>query len=184
MWVMTLPPANGPRVFPRTGTRPPGKKIATGDIQFAGNGKGLFLTTDRDGEFARLGYLDLATGRLDYFGTGGDWDTESVALSPNWKTLAVTTNESGRSVLRLYDAQTRRPLPLPNLPIGQVSQLTWHENSRDLAFNIVSAHSPGDVYVIDVKDAMLTRWTESSVEGVDTAKFRIRNRSNGRASTD
>ena len=50
--------------------------------------------------------------------------------------------------------------------------MSWNENSRELAINIASAQSPGDVYVIDVKDAKLTRWTESKVEGVDTTKFR------------
>ena len=171
VWVMDVATGKRTRVLPRAGAEP-GKKIASGDLQFAGNGKGLFLTTDRDGEFARLAHFDLVTGKLAYFGAGGDWDTETIALSPDKKKLAVTTNESGRSVLRLYDAATRRPLPLPDIPVGQVSRLSWNEDSRDLAFNIASAQSPGDAYVIDVKDKKLTRWTESKVDGVDTTKFR------------
>jgi dipeptidyl aminopeptidase/acylaminoacyl peptidase len=175
VWVMDVASGQRTRVLPPAGatlTRP----VASGDLEFAGDGKGIFLTTDRDGEFARLGYLDIATGRLDYFGAGGhpdnDWDTESIALSPDKKTLAAITNESGRGVLRLYDAATRAVLPLPKLPVGQVRGLAWSENSRDLAVNINSAQSPGDVYVIDVREGKLTRWTESRVEGVDTTKFR------------
>ena len=171
VWVMDVASGKRTRVLPPAGAASR-KKIASGDLQFAGDGKGLFLTTDRDGEFARLAYFDLATGKLDYFGVGGEWDTETIALSPDKKVLAVTTNESGRSVLRLYDAATRKALPLPAMPIGQVSRMSWNENSRELAINIASAQSPGDVYVIDVKDAKLTRWTESKVEGVDTTKFR------------
>ena len=36
--------------------------IASGDLNFSRDGKGLFLSTDRDGEFRKLAFLDLATG--------------------------------------------------------------------------------------------------------------------------
>ena len=95
--------------------RPPRRSapIASGDLNFSRDGKGLFLSTDRDGEFRKLAFLDLATGKLDYFGEGGNWDVESIALSPDGRVLAVITNEAGIGVLRLYDAATRKPLPRP-----------------------------------------------------------------------
>ena len=43
--------------------------------------------------------LVLATGKLDYFGEGGNWDVESIALSPDGRVLAVITNEAGVGVL-------------------------------------------------------------------------------------
>ena len=171
VWVMDLATGDRKRLLPPAGEKP-ARPIASGDLEFAGDGRGLFLTTDRDGEFARLAHLDIASGRLEYFGAAGAWDTESIALSPDKKTLAAIGNESGVSVLRLYDAATRAALPLPQLPIGQVRGLAWSENSRDLALNINSAQSPGDAYVIDVAAVKLTRWTESRVEGVDTTRFR------------
>jgi dipeptidyl aminopeptidase/acylaminoacyl peptidase len=171
VWVIDVATGERKRVLPAADAAA-GTRIAVGDIAFAGDGRGIFVTTDRDGEFQRLGYLDLASGKVDYFGAGGDWDTESIALSPDKKVLAAVTNEAGAGVLRLYDAATRTSLALPKLPIGQVSGPVWSENSRELAVNIDSARSPGDVYVIDVKESKLTRWTESKVDGVDTAKFR------------
>src|SRR5690349_6967998 len=123
--------------------------IATSDLNFARDGRTLFLATDRDGEFRRLARLDLATGAIAYFGDAGSWDVESIALSPDGRTLAVITNEAGVGVLRLYDAATRKPLQRPAMPIGSVRGLTWHENSRDLAVSVNSAQSPSDAYVID-----------------------------------
>jgi dipeptidyl aminopeptidase/acylaminoacyl peptidase len=170
VWLMDVASGARRRVLPAEGATP-SKPIASGDLNFARNGKGLFLATDRDGEFRRLAWLDLATGALDYFGEGGDWDVESIALAPDGRTLAVITNEAGIGALRLYDATTRKPLPRPTLPVGSVRGLVWHENSRDLAVSVNSAQSPSDAYAIDVRTNAVTRWTATTVPGLDAAAF-------------
>jgi dipeptidyl aminopeptidase/acylaminoacyl peptidase len=171
VWVMDVASGARRRMLPAEGATP-AKPIATSDLNFARDGKGLFLATDRDGEFRKLAWLDLATGAIDYFGEGGDWDVESIALAPDGRTLAVITNEAGAGVLRLYDATTRKPLARPAMPVGSVRGLVWHENSRDLAVSVNSAQSPSDVYAIDVRDNGVSRWTETRVPGLDAAAFR------------
>ena len=171
VWVMDLTDGSRKRVLPADGEKPT-HPIATFSLNFSREGKGLFLATDRDGEFHKLAYLDLASGKLEYFGESGDWDVEDVALSPDGRTLAVITNEGGIGALRLYDADSRRALPRPSLPIGTVSGAVWHWNSRDLAVTISSAQSPSDVYTIDVRENRVERWTETKVPGLDAANFR------------
>ena len=75
-------------------------------------------------------------------------------------------------MLRLYDADTRRELPKPAVPIGTVRGVQWHHDSGALAFVLNSAQSPGDVYVLDRASNAVTRWTESKVEGLDAGAFR------------
>ncbi len=171
VWVMDLATGAKRRVLPAEGARP-AQPIFSSDLRFSRDGKGLFFATDRDGEFRRLAYLDLATGKVDYFGDAGRSDVEEIALSPDGKVLAAITNEGGVGVLRLYDAGSRRGLPRPPLPVGSVRRLVWHENSRDLAMTIASAQSPGDAYAIDVAGGTVTRWTESKVPGLDAAQFK------------
>src|SRR5215467_9384305 len=171
VWVMDLASGKPQRVLPAAGTQT-SRPIASFGVNFSRDGKGLFLSTDRDGEFSRLAYLDLESGKLEYFGEGGDWDVESITLSPDGRTLAVTSNENGLGVLRLYDADTRRALPRPPLPVGTVSGATWHQNSRDLAVSVASAQSPSDVYVIDTRENRVERWTETTVPGLDASTFR------------
>ena len=171
VWLMDVATGERRRVFPPEGEKPQ-RPIFSSDLNFARDANGVFLSTDRDGEFRKLAYLDLVSGRLDHFGEGGDWDVEEIALAPDGRTLAVITNEGGVGALRLYDAQTRRALPRPALPIGGASRLVWHENSRDLAVTLSSAQSPGDAYSIDVADNSVTRWTESKAPGIDASKFR------------
>ena len=48
--------------------------------------------------------------------------SSSSRSSPDGRTIALVTNEAGVGVLRLYDADTRRELPRPAVPIGTVSE--------------------------------------------------------------
>jgi len=170
VWVMDLATGERRRVLPAEG-QSSATTIASADVNFSRDGKGLFVATDRDGEFRKLAYLDLGTGKIEYFGEGGEWDVEQIVLSPDGRTLAVVTNEAGIGVLRLYDAQTRRALARPALPVGTVTGAVWHTNSRDLAVSVVSARSPSDVYAIDVDSGGVQRWTETRVPGLDPSSF-------------
>lgn len=169
IWVMDTATGARERVLPRE-VAANGQRIASKDPRFARDGKGLFLTTDRDGEFQRAAYLDLESGKLEYFGPEG-FDVDELALSPDGRRIALVTNENGAGVLRLYDADARKEVARPAIPLGVVSRARWHDNSHDLAFDVDSARSPGDVYALDVTTGSVTRWTESSVAGLDAANF-------------
>src|SRR4029078_7383945 len=108
VWVMDVATGKRRRVLPAEGTTQ-ARPIASSDLNFARGGRGVFLSTDRDGEFRKLAFLDLESGAVEYFGEGGDWDVESIALSPDGRTLAAITNEAGLRVLGLYDAASREP---------------------------------------------------------------------------
>ena len=169
VWVMDLATGERRRVLPAAGDA---RKMASSEVAFSRDGKGLFLTTDRDGEFQRASYLDLATGRLEPFGPD-NWDVEQMTLSRDGKVLALVVNEAGVGALRLYDADTRRELPRPQVPIGTVSNVQWHGDSTALAFNLDSARSPGDVYVLELAGNRVARWTEAKVEGLDASRFAV-----------
>jgi dipeptidyl aminopeptidase/acylaminoacyl peptidase len=170
VWVMDVATGERRRVLPANDAGA-GRTIASSEVNFTRDGKGLFLTTDRDGEFQRAAYLELATGRLEYFGPS-NWDVEQLSLSRDGSILAMVTNEAGVGALRLYDADTRHELPRPRVPIGTVRSAGWSPDSGALAFVVNSAQSPGDVYVLDRASNAVARWTESKVEGLDASQFR------------
>ncbi len=146
-------------------------KIAYGDAKFTKDGKGLILTTDQDSEFQRLGRYDLATKAFTPYTSHIKWDVDEFELSKDGNTIALVTNEDGAGILRLMDAKTGKELKTPKLPIGTVSSLNWHENNRDLAFNLSSSKAPFDIYSLDLKDGKVERWTESETGGLDASKF-------------
>jgi dipeptidyl aminopeptidase/acylaminoacyl peptidase len=170
VWVMDLKTGERRQVLPKAGSASD-KTIASNELNFTRDGKGLFLTTDRDGEFQRASYLDLATGQLAAFGPANA-DVEQLVLSPDGRTLAMVSNEEGIGVLRLFDARTRRELRKPALPVGTVRGIQWHHDSGALALALDTAQTPGDIYVVDRVSNAVTRWTESKVPGLDAGQFR------------
>jgi dipeptidyl aminopeptidase/acylaminoacyl peptidase len=146
-------------------------KIAYNGGRFSKDGKGLYVTTDKDSEFQRLTYIDLATKQHTYLTSNIPWDVDEFHLSYDGRTIAFVTNEDGFGVLHLLDTQTRKEKPVPSLPKGLVSGITWHKNNRDLGFNISSARSSSDVYSLDVQTGKVDRWTFSETGGLNTATF-------------
>jgi dipeptidyl aminopeptidase/acylaminoacyl peptidase len=136
---------------------------------FSNDGKGVYTTTDKDSEFHRLAYIDLTSKQHTYLASNIPWDVDQFALSDDGKMIAFVTNEDGFGVLHLIDTATRKERPVPNLPKGIVSGVTWHKNNRDLAFNLSSARSSSDVYSLDVQNGKVERWTFSESGGINTS---------------
>jgi dipeptidyl aminopeptidase/acylaminoacyl peptidase len=148
-----------------------GVKIAYGGGQFSKDGKGIYVTTDKDSEFQRLAYIDLASKQHNYLSSHIFWDVDEFDLSYDGSTIAFVTNEDGFGVLHLLDTKTGKERPVPDLPKGVVSGVRWHKNNRDLGFNITSARSTSDVYSLDVQTGKVDRWTYSETGGLNTANF-------------
>jgi dipeptidyl aminopeptidase/acylaminoacyl peptidase len=156
------------------------KKLVTpksdGEVAYSGgpfskDGKGFYSTTDRDSEFQRLAYFDLATMNPSYLTTDIKWDVDEVELSDNGKTLAFVTNEDGISKLYLLDTNTRQYRLVSGIPTGLIGGLRFHKNNRDLGFVVTSARSTADVYSLDVTTGKVERWTFSETGGLNTANF-------------
>jgi dipeptidyl aminopeptidase/acylaminoacyl peptidase len=137
------------------------EKTAYSNAHFSKDGKGIYFTSDKESEFQRLVYLDLATNQSKVLTAGLSWDVDEFALSWDGKRIAFLTNEDGLSVLHLMDTVSGKELAVPKLPVGLVSGLIWHHNNRDLAFGITSASLPGDSFSLDVSSGKLDRWTMS-----------------------
>ncbi len=147
------------------------EKVAYQGGLFSKDSKGLYVITDKDSEFSRLAYVDLATFKHTYLTTDIPWNVEDFDLTEDGKYLAFITNEDGTSVLHLLETATRKEKPLPKLPVGQVYGVTWHRNNEDLGFTLISARSTADVYSLNIRTNKVERWTESETGGLNTANF-------------
>lgn len=154
------------RVTPATA-----EKVAWGGGMFARDGRSLFVVSDQDSEFQRLGRLELSSAKFTPFAASPRADVEDFDLSDDGKRLAFVSNDEGASRLHLLDASSGRELRAPQLPLGVISGLKWSANNRDLAFSLSAAKSPNDVYSLDAKTGKVERWTQSETGGLNPEQF-------------
>jgi dipeptidyl aminopeptidase/acylaminoacyl peptidase len=148
------------------------KQVAYGAAAFSQDGRGVYLTTDRDFEFQRLAYTDLATNQTDYLTSDISHDVTSLSLSDDGRSLVFLTNEEGISRAYLLDIASREYQRIDGLPEGVMSGGVWHNNNRHVAFNVNNARSATDVFVLDVTSKTVTRWTESELGGIAKSDLR------------
>src|SRR5205823_9335122 len=136
-YLYTVDVASGEKtpLTPNTGS----EKVSYDYAQFSSDGKGIYLTSDRDSEFLRLAYMDLATKKVTYLSDSIKWNIELFSLSPDRKTLAFVSNEDGVSRLHLLDTATNKERAVALPRVGVISNLRWHNNTTALAFTFVSA---------------------------------------------
>ena len=146
-----------------------------GDTRFSGarvtpDGRSVFLATDRDGDFVRLGRLDFSTLEIEYL-TPDDWDVEEVELSEDGRWLAVSRNVEGYSDFMLFSGKGRR-VPGPEMPEGILGGFEFSPDGERLAFTLTAPNRNPDVWVVDLPDGEPRRLTRSSTAGIPPRTFR------------
>ena len=83
---------------------------------------------------------------------------------------AFTVNEDG--VKRLYTVSTaNNTIRKLKVPLGQIYNLRFSDDNRQIAFTIGSAKNPGDVYAYTISSGSLKRWTFSETGGLPADSF-------------
>jgi dipeptidyl aminopeptidase/acylaminoacyl peptidase len=134
---------------------------------FAPDGKGIFITSNKNSEFNRLCHYDLATKKLTVLTPEIPWDVASTDLSKDGTKLAFTTNENGLSKLYILDTGTRSYDAVEGLPVGQIGSMKWTANGAVLGLTLSTYDSSSDAYAYDTTTRQLVRWTESESGGMD-----------------
>jgi dipeptidyl aminopeptidase/acylaminoacyl peptidase len=166
VWVMDIATGKKRRVTPDSA-----EPVYYGETHFSKNGKALFTITDRGSEFRRLAYLPLDGGKERILSERHSYDVDDYDISFDANRLAFVTNENGSDVLRFIDTATLKELPRPPLMQGVIGGLQWRPKSSEVAFQMSSARSAGDVFSYDLKTNALTRWTNGNNPQLNTSEF-------------
>jgi dipeptidyl aminopeptidase/acylaminoacyl peptidase len=147
-------------------------KIGIAGAKFSRDGQGVYLISDRDGDYARLRYVNLFTNERTVLSASIAADVEELALSRDGHYLGFVTNEGGLGKLNLLDLKTHQDLTPPKLPApGIIDHLSFDAEGKRLAFGYATVIQPRDAYVLDVASNRVDAWTRSEVGPVDTVKF-------------
>ncbi len=144
--------------------------------KFANNGPGIYALSNADSDTTQVIYLHPGSKQAaalapDLLASDLKWDVEDLAVSPDGRYVAFLANEDGFGKLHVFDTGTHREATLPSLPEGVLDGLHWSNTGHEIGFTVSSAHSPGDVYSLNLDDHQATRWTYSETGGLDAGAF-------------
>ncbi len=181
LWTMDI--GSGEKRRLTAARMPDAAPVFYGPPRYSRDGKSIYVVCDRDSEFRRLMLIDIASGKHRVLTEHLKFDVDDFAISNKARRIAFITNEEGSSVLRFLDLDTLKELPRPALIPGEISGLHWRNSGaedeigeephkvKDLAFNVASSRSPGDVYSLNIETGKITRWTQGSSRELNPMDF-------------
>ncbi|GAB1641483.1 prolyl oligopeptidase family serine peptidase [Krasilnikovia sp. MM14-A1259] len=133
------------------------------------DGSGFLVESTAGREFTGLAVLRL-DGSLEWLDTP-DWDVEQTALSRGGSTLVWTVNVDGSSALRVRDMTTGVVMPGPDLPAGQLMNLSVSADGRTVAALLSTALDPWHLVTMDLPTGELHRLTDAAPAAATTHRF-------------
>jgi dipeptidyl aminopeptidase/acylaminoacyl peptidase len=170
LWLLDIASGRTTRVLP---TRPGGAGPASHlGVAFKRDNSGIFVLSDRAGEFLELMLYRFAARRLSSITHHIPWNIDGGSATEDGKLLAARVNTDGRDELRLFDARSLKELPAPKIPAGSVGQTAFHRKLPELAFSLNSSKGPSQIYTLDPASGQMQQWTQAyAPPGVDMARF-------------
>jgi dipeptidyl aminopeptidase/acylaminoacyl peptidase len=167
VWLVDISSGQKNLLTPKTGS----ETVVDRDARFAKDGKGIYLTSDRDSEFQRLVYMDLGSRKVTVLTSALHWDVDEFDLSQDGRWIAFDANEDGISGLHVVDTKSNQQVAVPKLPVGVIGAIEWRHHSREIAFTLSTPSQPSDAYSLDMASGKIERWTFSETGGLDTSAF-------------
>ena len=167
LWLLDVDSATRRPLTPGRGR----ERAAYAGATFSADGRTIYTTTDRYGEFMQLAAIDVASADARLLSAGIPWNVDAFELAPDGRGLAFTVNHEGASRLHIIDPASGRALPVPPLPQGVISGLEWNRQGSELAFSFSSATEPTGVFSLDLRHGRMVRWTSPETGGADPAGF-------------
>ncbi|MET0334893.1 MAG: prolyl oligopeptidase family serine peptidase [Rhizobacter sp.] len=168
VWLLDIASGQATQVLPAPGSTERATYFAS---EFMPGGAGLFVISDRAGEFRELMAYRFADRTLVRMSAHIPWDTNAVSTTEDGSRLAAQFNVDGRDELHLFDGATLKELPLPSVPAGSVGSANFHRQSGELALSINSAKGPSQLHTLDATGRG-EQWTRAHAPAdVDMASF-------------
>ena len=169
LWLLNLATGKNRQLLPAPGSNHRAAHFAG---EFKRDGSGLYVYSDRDGEFLELMLYRFSTGLLTPLTRQIPWDISGGTVTDDGNLYAAQANVDGRDELRVFDARSFKDLPLPRLPAGSVTGSRFHHKLAELAFVVNGAQGPNQIYSLDPAKGTLEQWTQAlAPPGVDTRGF-------------
>lgn len=146
-------------------------EISIDMAKYDASGENIYFVSALHYEYLSLWSLNLASGSLENIVSDLKWDVSSFRLSPSRDKLVYKVNQEGYSRLFLLELSSGEEQEITPPGLGQISDIRFSRDGRQLGFSYQSPSSHTDVYALKLDDRSLVRWTESELGELRTEDF-------------
>jgi len=109
----------------------------------------LYYITNEGREFEYVKRYELATAKSEVFEVY-PWDIIYIAFSERGKYRVIACNENARTVIRIYEHQTNKPIDLPTFPDGGIISAKISPSERMVTLYVNGDRCPDTLYMYDL----------------------------------
>ena len=149
----------------------PADRASFTNLVWAPEGNGFYLSTNYEREFEALAFVELSGKGVDLrFIDTPDQDISNVQLAGKGRYLIWTVNDGGYDRIKGRDLRHGRDLKLPSLPDG-VYRIHGAADASKISVQVSGPATPGDVWIVDLKEKAAKQIVVPSDAGLDLASF-------------
>jgi dipeptidyl aminopeptidase/acylaminoacyl peptidase len=116
------------------------------------DGKGFYIISDLEREFANLAFYDIGKSKLEWISTP-EHDIELVDLSSDGRLLTWTENVDGYSSIFTKNLRNGQVEEITNLSSnGVIENLKLSPDGKRLGIMMTTPTSPSDIYVLNIEN--------------------------------
>ena len=134
--------------------------------EFSPDGRYLVYATNEFGEFNHAWRYELTSGEKTPL-LQAEWDVMYVTHSPGGRYRVSAINEDARTALSLTDVTTGDAVELPPLPDGDLLNVRFAADERQLALIVNGENSPSNVHVVDLAGGTSRQLTDALSPAID-----------------
>jgi dipeptidyl aminopeptidase/acylaminoacyl peptidase len=137
--------------------------------EFTPESDALVFGTDQHGEYTQAWTHGLASGQKKPL-IAENWDVLYVTFSPSGRYRVHAINEDASTTVMLHDRKTGADVRLPaGLPQGDLRQVRFSPDEKQIAFLINADNSPSNVFTADIDGGGFRQWTQALNPAIDPA---------------
>lgn len=134
--------------------------------EFSKDNSTFYYTTDDGSEFAYLMSYNLNTNEKTKV-IEKSWDILGSGLTSNGKYMVIYVNEDGKNAIDVLDAQTMKPIELPNFDGKSITSVGFSDDERWMRMYVGGSNSPSDMYTYNLETKEQNRITNVLNEDIN-----------------
>ncbi|WP_339684605.1 alpha/beta fold hydrolase [uncultured Nonlabens sp.] len=133
---------------------------------FSNDNSKFYYTTDDGGEFSYLMSYDLASQEKEKV-LEKSWDIMGSGFTSEGSYRVVYVNEDGKNAIEVVDAQTMKPIDLPDFKDKSITSVGFSNDEKWMRMYVGGSNVPSDLYTYNIETKEQYQLTDVLNDAID-----------------